>query len=109
MDFLPIYLPFSAGFPGGTSGKKPYLPMQEMQETLVFSLGQEGPLEEGVATHSSILAWRIATDREAWWAIIHRVTKDTTEAGAHTHTHTHTHTTLHDHLKSFHFNLKDSL
>ena len=30
-----------------------------MQETLVRSLGQEDPLEEGVAIHSSILAWRI--------------------------------------------------
>ena len=67
MDFLPIYLPFSAGFPGGTSGKKPYLPMQEMQETLVFSLGQEGPLEEGVATHSSILAWKSHGQRSLAW------------------------------------------
>ena len=33
--------------------------MQEMQETRVPSLGREGPLEEGMATHSSILAWRI--------------------------------------------------
>ena len=31
--------------------------MQEPQETLVQSLGQEDPLEEGMATHSSILAW----------------------------------------------------
>ena len=30
-----------------------------MQETRVLSLGWEDPLEEGVATHSSILAWRI--------------------------------------------------
>ena len=30
-----------------------------MQETLVQSLGREDPLEEGVVTHSSILAWRI--------------------------------------------------
>ena len=33
--------------------------MQEMQETRVQSLGQEDPLEEGMATLSSILAWRI--------------------------------------------------
>ena len=31
--------------------------MQEMQKTLVQSLGLEDPLEEGMATHSSILAW----------------------------------------------------
>ena len=33
--------------------------IQEMQETWVWSLGQEDPLKEGMATHSSILAWRI--------------------------------------------------
>ena len=33
--------------------------MQETEETQVESLGQEDPLEEGMATHSSILAWRI--------------------------------------------------
>ena len=32
----------------------------------VQSLGQEDPLKEGMATHSSILAWRIPMDREAW-------------------------------------------
>ena len=32
--------------------------MQEMEETQVQSLGGEDPLEEGMATHSSILAWR---------------------------------------------------
>ena len=36
-----------------------------MQETLVQSLGWEDPLEEGLATHSSILAWRILMDRGA--------------------------------------------
>ena len=34
--------------------------MQETKETWVPSLGQEDPLEEGMATHSSILAWRIS-------------------------------------------------
>ena len=34
------------------------LPMQETEETWVSSLSQEDPLEEGMATHSSILAWR---------------------------------------------------
>ena len=33
--------------------------MQEMKETQVQSLGQEDPLEEDMATHSSILAWRV--------------------------------------------------
>ena len=46
-----------------------------MQETLVQSLGWEDPLEKGVATHSSILAWRIPKDSGAWWATAHGVTK----------------------------------
>ena len=33
--------------------------------------GQEDPLEEGMASHSSILAWRIPMDRGAWRAIVH--------------------------------------
>ena len=37
----------------------------------VQSLGQEDPLEKGMATHSSILAWRIPTDRGAWRATVH--------------------------------------
>ena len=36
-----------------------------MQEMLVGSLGWEDPLEEGMATHSSVLAWRISRTEEA--------------------------------------------
>ena len=39
--------------------------LSEMQETQVQSLGWEDPLEEGIATHSSILAWRIPWAEEA--------------------------------------------
>ena len=46
-----------------------------MQETWVRSLGQEDPLEKEMATHSSILAWRIPMDRGAWWTVVHGVTK----------------------------------
>ena len=46
-----------------------------MQETSVQSLGGEDPLEEGLATRSSILAWRISRDRGAWWATVHGVPK----------------------------------
>ena len=49
-----------------------------MQETLVQSLGQEEPLEKGMATHSSILAWRIPMDRGAWGATVHGVAKNWT-------------------------------
>ena len=44
----------------------------------VRSLGWEDPLEKGMATYSSILAWRNAIDRGAWWATIHGVTKSRT-------------------------------
>ena len=47
--------------------------LSAMQETQVQSLGQEDPLEEGMATHSSILAWRIPMGRGAWWATVHGV------------------------------------
>ena len=49
------------------------------RETWVQSLGREDPLEEGMATHSSILAWRIPMDREAWQATVHRVAKSQTQ------------------------------
>ena len=47
----------------------------EIRETWVQSLGWEDPLEEGMATHSSILAWRIPLNRGTWWAIVHGVAK----------------------------------
>ena len=46
--------------------KKTCLPMQETQETQILSLGQVEPMEEGTATHFSILAWRIPMDRGTW-------------------------------------------
>ena len=60
---FPIYLPWSnvtGGFPGGSAVKNP-LAIQELQEMWVRSLAGFDPLEEGTATYSSILAWRI------WW------------------------------------------
>ena len=47
----------------------------------VRSLGQEDPLEEKMATHSSILAWRIPMDRGAWLVMVHKVTKSWTGWG----------------------------
>ena len=48
----------SWGFPGGSVVQNPPA-MQELQETWVWSLGWEDPLEKGMATQSSILVWRI--------------------------------------------------
>ena len=44
-----------------------------MKEIWVQSLGWEDPLEEGMANHSNILAWRIPMDRGAWQATVHGV------------------------------------
>ena len=44
-----------------------------MQETWVRSLGQEDPLEKGMATHSGILAWRIPWSEEPGGLQSHRV------------------------------------
>ena len=49
-----------------------------MWETWVQSLGWEDPLKEGMATHSSILAWGIPMDRGAWQATVHGVAKSQT-------------------------------
>ena len=53
------------GFPGGSMVKNLH-EMQETHETWVWSLGGEDPLEEEMASHSCILAWRFSTDRGAW-------------------------------------------
>ena len=49
-----------------------------MQEIRVRSLGRKDPLEKGMATHSSILAWRIPMDRGAWQVTVHGVEKSWT-------------------------------
>ena len=51
----------SVGFPGSSVVKNP----SAMQEMRVQSLGWEDPLEEGMTTHSSILAWRIPWTEES--------------------------------------------
>ena len=48
-----------------------------VQEMLVPSLGREDPLEEGMATHSGILAWRIP------WATVHGVENSETQLSTH--------------------------
>ena len=48
-------------------------------DTQVQPLGREHPLEEGMAIHSSILAWRTPMDRGAWRATVHGVAKSRTQ------------------------------
>ena len=49
-----------------------------MWETQVQSLGWKDPLEKGMSTHSSILAWKIPWTGGAWWATVHKVAKSQT-------------------------------
>ena len=54
--------------------------MQELEGAQVRPLGWEGPLEEGMAAHTSVLAWRVPMDRGAWRAAAHGVPElDTAE------------------------------
>ena len=63
--------------PSGASGKEPACQCRR-HEMWVWSLCREDPLEEGMAAHSSILAWRISIDKGAWWVTVHRVAKSQT-------------------------------
>ena len=60
IPWLIFNFPFiSVDFPGGASGKEPACQCKKCWERWIWSLGGEDPLEEEMATHSSILAWRI--------------------------------------------------
>ena len=60
-----------------------------MWETWVWSLGWEGSLEEGMETHSSILAWRIPMDIEAWQATVRGVAQSQTRLSNYSHISLH--------------------
>ena len=55
------------GFAGGSDGKES-----------AYNIGWEDPLEECMATHSSILAWKIPMERGTWQAVVHGVAKSGT-------------------------------
>ena len=59
------------GFPGGSDGKE--------SAYSAGDLGWEDPLEEGMAIHSSILAWRIPMDREVCQTTFHGISKGRTQ------------------------------
>ena len=72
------------GFPGGSDGKESICSVAALGS--IPGVGRS--LEEGKATHSSILAWRIPMDRGAWRASVHGVTKEsdmTEQLSVHTH------------------------
>ena len=63
------------GFPSGSAVKNP--PANAGDLGSIPGLGRSPG--EGMATHSSILAWRIPMDQGAWWATVHGVTKSQTQ------------------------------
>ena len=70
--WLFVYLPWASLVAHIVKG------LPAMWKTQVWFLGWKDPLEEGMATHSSALAWRISIDRGAWRAIVYEVTKNWT-------------------------------
>ena len=80
-----VFPPWNEGPNSGSYNKRTSLVAQlvknlpTMWETWVRSLSWEDPLEEeGIATHSSVLAWRIPMDRGVWWGTVHGVAKSQT-------------------------------
>ena len=72
---------------------QPVKGLPAMQETQVRFLGWEDPLEQEMAIHSSILAWRIlCTEEPGRLQFVGSQGSGMTESCAHTYTHTHTHT-----------------
>ena len=62
------------GFPGGSGGKESACNVGDLDP--IPRLGRS--LEEGMATHSSILAWRIPMDRVAWQTTVHGIAENWT-------------------------------
>ena len=78
----------------GSLVAQPVENLPAIQETWVRALGQEDPLEKGMATHSSTLAWRIPwaeepADYSPWGRKESDMTERLTHVCMHTHTHTH--------------------
>ena len=62
-------------FLGGSDGKKCACNAGD----LGLILGWEDPLEEGMATRSTMLAWRIPVEKRSWWSAVHRIAKSQTQ------------------------------
>ena len=81
VSILGGYIPRS-GLPGGSVGKESACNVGDLGSCP----GLGDPLEEGTATHSSILAWRISADRGTWRGTVHGVAEGNMTEGLSTHT-----------------------
>ena len=103
--FLKIFFPWTLniehfpkiilndGLPRWCSGEESTCHLQEVQEKWIWSLDWEDALEKEMATHSSILAWKVPWTEEPSRQFIglQRVGHNWETERVHTHTHTHTH------------------
>ena len=90
LRFWAMDLPFPANIGISQVAQKNPPVMQDTQRKWVRSLSCEDPLEEGMANHFSILAWRIPMDRGPSWAIVHGAAKRRDWSNwARMHAHTH--------------------
>ena len=95
------------GLPRWLSGKESTCQCRRCsQETWIQSLGRQDPLEKGMATHPSILAWRIIWTEEPG-GLQSMGSESQTRLSASTRAHTHTHT--HTHISSLLGSLSESL
>ena len=77
------------GFPDGASGKEPACKCRRCKSHGFDPWIRKIAWRRKMATHSSILGWRIPMDRGSWWATVHRVAKksDKTEVTEHSRVH----------------------
>ena len=66
---------YTLDFPGSSPGKESICNAGEIQ---VPSLGGDNPFKKEMGIHSSILAWRMSTNRASWWAVVHGAAKSQT-------------------------------
>ena len=90
----------SSSLPNISFGSQMVKNLSAMQDTQVWSLGWEYPLEKGMVTHSNILPWRIPRSLAGYSSWGHKEL-DTTEQLTHTHTHTHAHIIPDTNVKQF--------
>ena len=87
--FIYFSLELSVGFPGGANGKEPICQCRWYRRHGFDPQIQEDPLEEGMATHSNILAWRIPwTKKPRGYSPWGHKGSETTEANEHRAQHT---------------------
>ena len=82
-EILPCQWGVALWLPRWHSGQESSCQCRRHKERQVWSLGREDPLKEEMATHSSILAWKIPWTEEPDWATVHGVAKSWTWLSPH--------------------------